>query len=197
MGYFRDLTDAVVTLAKGLTITLRYCFARTITVQYPQVAPVLQGRFRGIHRFEIEKCIACDNCAKACPVDCIYIEADSRGKNTHLSRYAIDYGKCMFCGLCIDPCPTDCIHMGNNHDLSAYSRAGLVVEFVELARQGQQTPVPLWMTTPPGQLPDWAVVRQAEWHEANQAATQAMKVALTPVAERPKPTPPTKTASAA
>ncbi len=62
-----------------------------------------------------------------------------------LLRYAIDYQKCMFCGLCTEPCPTDCIHMGKTHDLSAYSREDMVVEFTELAERGLRTPLPLWI----------------------------------------------------
>jgi len=129
----------------GMRITLKYCFAKTVTVQYPDMAPVLQPRFRGFHYFEIEKCIACDLCAKACPVDCIYIEKSGPRKidadtgvalGGAMIRYAIDYAKCMFCALCTDPCPTDCIHMGKLHDLSSYSREDVVVEFAELDKQG-------------------------------------------------------------
>ena len=149
--YFRNVYLTVKTILIGMRITLGYCFARTITVQYPDVSPTLQPRFRGFHYYEIEKCIACDLCAKACPVDCIYIEKTAarkidketgRATGGAITRYAIDYSKCMFCALCIDPCPTDCIHMGNNHDLSGYDRASMVVEFTELAKQGLQTPMP-------------------------------------------------------
>ena len=81
--YFRNIYMSVKTIMIGMRITLKYCFAKTITVQYPDVAPVLQPRYRGFHFFEIEKCIACDMCAKACPVDCIYIEKiRSRGRST-------------------------------------------------------------------------------------------------------------------
>ena len=62
-----------------------------------------------------------------------------------LVRFAIDYQKCMFCALCTEPCPTDCIHMGKNHDLSSYSRNEMVVEFTELDKKGQRTPIPLWV----------------------------------------------------
>ena len=155
-----------------MRITLPYNFAKTVTVPYPDVAPTLQPRFRGFHFFEIEKCIACDMCAKACPVDCIYIEKSGPRKidktsgvalGGALQRYAIDYAKCMFCGLCVEPCPTDCIHMGDLHDLSGYDRASMVVEFTELAEQGLQTPQPLWARR--DNLPDWARERKQRWLE--------------------------------
>ena len=121
-AYFRDIYRTVHTILVGMRITLKYCFAKTVTLQYPDVAPALQPRYRGFHFYEIEKCIACDMCAKACPVDCIYIEKTGPRKIDKatgiaagglMTRYAIDYAKCMFCALCVDPCPTDCIHMGN------------------------------------------------------------------------------------
>jgi len=64
--YFRNIYLTVKTILIGLRITLQYCFARTITVQYPDAPPTLKPRFRGFHYYEIEKCIACELCAKAC-----------------------------------------------------------------------------------------------------------------------------------
>jgi NADH-quinone oxidoreductase subunit I len=140
-AYFRDLYKTIYTILVGLRITLKYHFARPITLQYPDIAPALQPRFRGFHYFEIEKCIACDMCAKACPVDCIYIEKSGPRKidkesgiarGGALQRFGIDYAKCMFCALCIDPCPVDCIFMGSTYDQSCYSRDGLIVDFAKL-----------------------------------------------------------------
>ncbi len=170
--YFRNIWQTVYTILVGMRITAKYCFAKTVTLQYPDVAPALAKRYRGIHYYEIEKCIACDLCAKACPVDCIYIEKTGPrkiDKKTNIAaggamtRYAIDYAKCMFCALCCDPCPTDCIHMGNLHDLSGYDRESMIVEFTELAKEGLQTPQPLWMRK--DRLPEWAQVRKQEWLE--------------------------------
>jgi NADH-quinone oxidoreductase subunit I len=168
--YFHNIYMTLKTICIGMRITLKYCFAKTITVQYPDVAPVLQPRYRGYHFFEIEKCIACDACAKACPVDCIYIEKSGPRKidkasgialGGAMTRYAIDYAKCMFCALCVEPCPTDCIHMGNLHDLSGYTREDMIVEFTELAAEGLQTPQPLWMQK--DRLPAWAAKTKDDW----------------------------------
>ncbi|MCG3132843.1 MAG: NAD(P)H-quinone oxidoreductase subunit I, chloroplastic [Phycisphaerae bacterium] len=170
--YFHNIYQTVRTILIGMRITLKYCFAKTITVQYPDVAPALQPRYRGFHFYEIEKCIACDLCAKACPVDCIYIEKTGPrkiDKETNIAvggamtRYAIDYAKCMFCALCCDPCPTDCIHMGNIHDMSGYTRKDMIVEFTELAKSGLQTPQPLWMQKE--SLPAWAAEKKEAWEE--------------------------------
>jgi NADH-quinone oxidoreductase subunit I len=157
--YFSNISDTVTSVITGMKITLKYCFQKTVTVQYPEQRLSLAPRYRGIHEFEANKCIACDLCAKACPVDCIYIDKTAPrridkntgtvnmddAKNGQLVRFAIDYSKCLFCALCTEPCPTDCIHMGKLHDLSSYSRDDVVVEFAELDKKNLRTPLPLWM----------------------------------------------------
>ena len=158
-AYFRNIADNVRSIVTGMKITLKYCFQQTVTVQYPEQKLTFAPRYRGIHEFELNKCIACDLCAKACPVDCIYIDKsgprridkttglveESDPKNGQLLRFAIDYSKCLFCALCTEPCPTACIHMGKLHDLSGYTRDDAVVEFAELDKLNQRTPIPLWM----------------------------------------------------
>lgn len=183
--YFRNIYRAVGTIVDGLRITLKYHFAQPITVQYPDAAPALHSRYRGIHVFEIEKCIACDLCAKACPVDCIYIEksgprkidpASGIARGGAVERFAIDYAKCMFCALCVEPCPTHCIHMGDIHDMSAYDRSAMIVEFTDLAKDGLQTPQPLWMQRE--DAPDWAQARKQKWVEEGAKRADEMQKSL-------------------
>ena len=165
--YFRDVYAGISGVVVGMKITLRYIFMKPVTVNYPEQRLAFAPRYRGVHEFEKNKCIACDLCAKACPVDCIYIDKtaprridkasglvdESDPKNGKLLRFAIDYSKCLFCALCTEPCPTDCIHMGKLHDLSGYSRAETVVEFNDLDAQGLRTPLPLWMERNRGTIP--------------------------------------------
>jgi len=179
--YFRDIGRTIGSILLGLGVTLRYCFAKTITVQYPDVAPTTTPSWRGIHRIEIERCIACEACVKVCPVECIAIEkskprrldkASGTAVGGALSRYDIDYGKCLFCGLCTEVCPTTCIHMGDNHDLSCYAREDCVGDFVALAREGRQTPQPLWMSRP--NAPSWVIERKRRWDERARPHQAAM-----------------------
>jgi NADH-quinone oxidoreductase subunit I len=179
-AYFRNIYDNVVSVAVGMRITLKYCFQKGVTVQYPEQRLSFAPRYRGIHEFEADKCIACDLCAKACPVDCIYIDktgarkidkATGKAAGGELVRFAIDYSKCLFCALCTEPCPTECIHMGKLHDLSSYSREDVVVEFMELDKKGLRTPIPLWMTKNSPTIP-W-VRQEYERVKSGTLATRA------------------------
>src|SRR5947208_15053368 len=105
--YFQNIYDNVKSISIGMKITLKYCFQKTVTVQYPEQKLSFAPRYRGIHEFEANKCIACDQCAKACPVDCIYIDKTAPRKidkktgtvnmtdrtNGQLMRIAIAYSK--------------------------------------------------------------------------------------------------------
>jgi NADH-quinone oxidoreductase subunit I len=182
-AYFRNLYDAASSIAIGMKITLKYCFQKTVTVQYPEQKLSFAPRYRGIHEFEANLCIACDMCAKACPVDCIYIDKSAPRKidkktgvatGGELLRFAIDYSKCLFCALCTEPCPTDCIHMGKLHDLSSYSREDVVVEFAELDKQNLRTPIPLWMERNAGKI-EW-VKDELERVKAGKLATTAADI---------------------
>src|SRR3954449_5283438 len=73
-SYFANIYENIHSIAVGMKITLKYCFQKTVTVQYPEQHLTFAPRYRGIHEFEMDKCIACDMCAKACPVDWIYID---------------------------------------------------------------------------------------------------------------------------
>ncbi len=132
MSYFRRIWAGIATTAKGLGLTWRHLLTKPTTIQYPEEETYISPYERGLHEFEPDVCIICELCAKACPVDCIYIEQEGRGKTARLTRFAIDYNKCLFCSLCIDPCPVDCIHMGQRYDLAAFERQkATIIEFTK------------------------------------------------------------------
>jgi NADH-quinone oxidoreductase subunit I len=140
-SWFRNVALATSTLARGMYITLWYfvqSFRRKAFTQffeYPEKPVPIRPRYRGFHRFDLTTCIGCDKCARACPVDCIYIDKEKAAppaKGFVVTGFKIDYTKCMFCALCVDPCPVDCIFMGSNFDMSTYSRDGCVIDYAKL-----------------------------------------------------------------
>ena len=136
-AYFRNIYDTVRTIAIGMRITLKYCFARTITLQYPDMGPAIQPRYRGFHWFEAEKCIACDQCAKACPVDCISLQAaeDEHGRR-YPEFFRINFSRCIFCGFCEEACPTYAIQLTPDFEMGEYVRQNLVYEKEHLLING-------------------------------------------------------------
>jgi NADH-quinone oxidoreductase subunit I len=151
-GYFRDMWEAGRTLTIGLSLTLRHLFQKTVTMQYPdekwELPPMAKGQLHNV----IEDCIGCDQCAKACPVDCIYIEtikapADmdqgttSTGNPRRLVvlRFDIDMAKCCYCALCTVPCPTECLVMTNSYENSVYDRKDLIYHYAEWSPEQART----------------------------------------------------------
>jgi len=149
--WIRNVTTAVSTIARSMYVTL-HTFVQsyirrpfTAYFQYPERPAPIRPRYRGFHRFDLTTCIGCDKCARACPVDCIYIEKEKAPpplKGFVITGFKIDYTKCMFCALCVDPCPVDCLFMSSTYDLSTYSRDGCIVDFAKLPLEvawGQDT----------------------------------------------------------
>jgi NADH-quinone oxidoreductase subunit I len=141
-SYFRDIKDSIWTVLVGMRITWRHMFMRKVTIQYPTVKRDLPDRTRNRLYVNLEDCIGCDQCAKACPVRCITIEtikamptedlgSTSTGnkKRLWLPTFDIDIAKCCYCGLCVYPCPTECIKMTDVFEFSEYNRNDLVYHF--------------------------------------------------------------------
>ena len=64
--------------------------------------------------------------------------------------------------------------MGKLHDLSSYSREDVVVEFAELDKKNQRTPIPLWMERNAGKIA-W-VNDELERVKAGKLATTAADI---------------------
>ena len=136
----------LIDLLLGLGVTIREYFLPHTTVEYPKERLELRPRFRGVPRLrnhpEIgeDLCIACNQCALACPDNCITVVAESRPEGAKLKGkrakvFVIDYERCCLCGLCVDPCPTEpitAIYMSHDFELAHNARDRFVTREDEL-----------------------------------------------------------------
>lgn len=134
-----DILGNAAAIATGMGVTFKEMMSPTVTEDYPDSPAKLQERFRGKHELQrdengMEKCVACFLCAAACPVHCIYIEAEENtdqqrmsGGERFASVYNIDYSRCIFCGYCVEACPTDAITHGHGFELASYNTSTLIM----------------------------------------------------------------------
>jgi NADH-quinone oxidoreductase subunit I/NAD(P)H-quinone oxidoreductase subunit I len=143
-GYFANITESVRTIFEGMAITFSHFVRRPYTVQYPDRVPIriqdtLPFRYRGILAVDMEICTGCLACERACPIDCIVIEAvkDKETRQMVINRFDIDIAKCMYCGLCSEPCPTGSIHHTSEFEGADYTLHSMLRRYIT-------TPVPAY-----------------------------------------------------
>jgi formate hydrogenlyase subunit 6/NADH:ubiquinone oxidoreductase subunit I len=136
--YLRNIVDSCTSVFEGMAVTFSYLMRRPVTVQYPDRMPLrvqdtLPFRYRGILEVDLEICTGCLACERACPIDCIVIDAtkDKQTKGMVMTRFDIDMAKCMYCGLCSEPCPTGAIHHTPEFEGADYSLESLIRRFVK------------------------------------------------------------------
>lgn len=146
--YLRNTWDALWTVLVGMRITFKHLFVPSVTIQYPDVKLPLPERARNRLYVNMDDCIGCDQCARACPVNCIEIETvkslpvedlgtTSNGKKKALwvTKFDIDIAKCCYCSLCVYPCPTECIYMTDVYEFSEFEREDLLYKFATLTNE--------------------------------------------------------------
>ena len=165
--YFSNIYNGIKTLISGMSLSMQHFQNRkklVATLQYPHEKWPIPERdighanedynvIRSRLHVDIDDCISCRMCERACPVDCIKIEdvkpkkgvdfdcgitSNDTQKKLLVTRFSIDMSECMYCNLCVYPCPEECIYMvgGPNehkHDIdyefSKRERGSLIYEF--------------------------------------------------------------------
>lgn len=119
-------------LIRGLALTFRTFFSRSVTEEYPEVKRPLPERFRGrpvllAGEDGRPRCVACGLCEKICPSQCITIvPGTGPGGGRTLRHYGLDLGRCAFCGLCVSSCPVEALAMGGEYELAVENREALL-----------------------------------------------------------------------
>ena len=149
--YFLNIWSGLSTIAIGMKVTFKHMFVPAVTIQYPSVRVELPERERNRLYVNMDDCIGCDQCSRACPVSCIEIETvkglptDDIGKTSNgkkkalwVTKFNIDFAKCCYCQLCVFPCPTECIYMTDVYEFSEFDRNDLVYDYVTLTHEERE-----------------------------------------------------------
>ena len=182
--YFNNIKDGLVTVFIGMKITFMHLFTPSVTIQYPSVKVPMVERVRNRLFVNIDDCIGCDQCARACPVSCIEITTvkglptedlgkTSQGKKKALwvTKFDIDFAKCCYCQLCVFPCPTECIYMTDEYEFTKLERNDLLYKFSALS-------------------PEEVEQKKENFQKFEVEKAAAKAAAPKPVAPVAKPTPP-------
>jgi NADH-quinone oxidoreductase subunit I len=130
-------------ILRSIWLTFLHTFSKRVTVRYPEQMPPLPARYRG--RIILsrdadgqERCVACNLCACACPVDCISLQAavDEKGRK-YPEFFRINFSRCIFCGMCEEACPTYAIQLIPDFELGEYNRQNMVYEKEHLLIAGE------------------------------------------------------------
>ncbi len=145
LQYFQNIWESVWTPLIGMGLTWRRLFMPSVTLQYPEERWVLPPNSRMQLFVNMDDCIGCAQCERACPVQCITIEtlkavpddveetSTGHKKRLHVPVFDIDMAKCCYCDLCTFPCPTECIYMTPSFEDSTGERYDLVYHFSQLS----------------------------------------------------------------
>jgi NADH-quinone oxidoreductase subunit I len=115
----------------------------TQTQNYPEVKPQLPARYRA--RIVLtrdpdgqERCVACNLCAAACPVDCIdVVKTETDDGRWVPETFRINFARCIFCGYCEEACPTQAIQLTPDFETADYARDSLIYDKEDLLIDGQ------------------------------------------------------------
>ena len=122
---------------RTLWTILQHTFTRSETVEYAfdvakgrsEEMPYMAPRYRG--RIVLtrdpdgeERCVACNLCAVACPVDCIALQKTTGDDGRWYPEFfRINFSRCVMCGMCEEACPTYAIQLTPESSATGHARS--------------------------------------------------------------------------
>lgn len=142
----RKVVPPIVGLLRGMSVTLKNFFRRSVTVQYPEERAPLPERFRGRLALHLHKCIGCSMCYQVCPNGTITMVQRDRDaisvpvpqKKEKYLFPQVDIAMCTYCGWCEYICPTAAIFHTKQFELSRYDRKNFVYTPEMLAKTEEE-----------------------------------------------------------
>lgn len=159
-------------IARGLGVTFKHMFEKSITQQYPHIKPKLPEGYRGVMsllRYEdgTERCVGCALCEIACPSNVIKVvsaEEPGRPLNRWAETYTFDVTRCVFCGFCVDACPVDALAMTKEYEWSSENKRTLFLDKEQLLAIGDRN------FPGRGKKPDYPGSIEGDWYVAKVQA---------------------------
>jgi NADH-quinone oxidoreductase subunit I len=127
---------------RTIWLVFLHAFRERDTVQYPEERPYMPPRYRGriiLSRDPdgAERCVACNLCAVACPVDCIdVVKAEDETGRWYPESFRINFSRCIYCGYCEEACPTYAIQLTPDFEMGEFDRQNMVYEKSDLLING-------------------------------------------------------------
>jgi Ni,Fe-hydrogenase III small subunit/formate hydrogenlyase subunit 6/NADH:ubiquinone oxidoreductase subunit I len=75
----------------------------------------------GFPIIDFSRCVACEECARACPTGAIHVDASTPDRTS----LTLSYAPCIQCRDCVDGCPEGAIAVSHDVEVAAYSREQL------------------------------------------------------------------------
>jgi hydrogenase-4 component H len=94
------------------------------THKYPMEKSTPPPGFRGLPKWDMDKCLLCVLCQNACPPGAIKLVG--KGREAEIS-FSMD--RCIFCAECAEVCPKGAITMSCNFELAGTDRGDMVSLF--------------------------------------------------------------------
>lgn len=125
------MLKGIYNLFLGLLVTIKNFFSPRVTLQYPSERAQMSPRFRGAVKIDLNRCITCGMCVRACPNNCLSLTVKplEEGKRM-INSFTYNMETCLFCRLCVEPCPVSCVSMDNKeYEWSAYDRKPFIIDY--------------------------------------------------------------------